>query len=432
MTIVLVGLDHHSAPIALRERVFISEPDLTSALASLRALDLAEAAVLSTCNRFEVIALADDATSSVSAIVAAMAQIAARTPGTLRAHLYELRDQQAVRHLFRVAAGLESLVLGESQIMGQIARAEAAARQANCAGPTLTRLFMAALHVGKRARAETRISQHTLSISHAAAWLAKREVGNLDPLHALVIGAGEMAGLAARALRQQGASRLTILSRTLASASRLAERVDAEALAWDQLDRALAGADVVIAATGAARPVITEEAVERALAQRPARPLTIVDIGVPRNLDERAAGIAGVRAFAIDDLRAIVAEHRLLRESEVRPVERIIAGEVRQFMRWQRSRAIVPVITSMRRQAEQIAQAEVELALRRLPELDDHGREVVARLAARIVHKLLHNPTVTLKERAERGDHFDYSHATRKLFALDADQLHRERAETDE
>jgi glutamyl-tRNA reductase len=432
MTIVLVGLDHHSAPIELRERAFVREHDLAHALAELRPLGSREVVILSTCNRFEVFALATDVSSAVRELEVAMARYADVPLEALRPHIYHLRDQQAVRHLFRVAAGLESLILGETQIMGQVARADAAARQADSTGPTLTRLFMAALHVGKRARAETQISQHTLSISHAAAWLVRREAGELAPLGALVIGAGEMAGLAARALRQQGARRLTILSRTLASASRLAARVGATALPWSELDNTLADADVVITAAGASRPVISVGAVARALAQRPERPLTVVDIGVPRNLDERAATIAGICAFAIDDLRAVVAEHQLLREGEIAPVERIIADEVRQFVRWQRSRAIVPVITSMRRQAEEVARAEVELALRRLPELDEHGRAIVSHMAERIVNKLLHNPIVTLRERAEHVDHFDYSHATRKLFALDDTDPERERADSDE
>jgi glutamyl-tRNA reductase len=434
MTILLIGLDYHSAPIELRERVFVADSDLAEVLAGLRSLDLAEVAVLSTCNRFEVLALAEDASAAIPRIEATIARLAGLPLDALRPLTYQLRDQQAIRHLFRVAAGLESLVLGETQIMGQVARAAAAARQAGCAGPTLTRLFMAGLHVGKRARSETRISQHTLSISHAAAWLARRETGDLALKSALVIGAGEMASLAARALRQHGATNLTILSRTLTSASRLAASVGATPLAWSQIESALSDADVTITATGAARPIIGADEVARAMARRPARPLTMVDIGVPRNVDEQAAGIAGVRTFAIDDLRTVVVQHRLLREAEIAPVERIIAGEVRQFVRWQRSRSIVPVITSMRRQGEEIARAEVDLALRRLPELDEHGREIIQQMAARIVNKLLHNPIVTLKERAEHGDHLDYSHATRKLFALDgADSRQaRERADSDE
>jgi glutamyl-tRNA reductase len=432
MMVVLVGLDHRSAPIELRERVFIGDPDMPAALADLRALDLAEVAVLSTCNRFEVVALVRDVSGALRDIGGAIARIAGIPPEALRPHLYELRDQQAARHLFRVAAGLESLVLGETQIIRQVARADAEARRAGSTGPTLTRLFMMSLHVGKRARTETRISQHTLSISHAAAWLARRESGGLDQRASLIIGAGEMGSLAARALRQQGAARLTILSRTLASANRLADRLGAAALSWDQLEDALTAADVVIAAAGASRPIVDTEMVARVMSRRPEQPLTLVDIGVPRNLDERVGNLEGVHRFDIDDLRSIVAEHRLLREAEVAPVERIIAGEVRQFMRWQRSRAIVPVITSLRRQAQEIARTEVEQALRRMPALDEHDRAIVAQMADRIVNKLLHAPTITLKERAERGDHFDYSHATRKLFALDISGLDREPAEPDE
>jgi glutamyl-tRNA reductase len=169
-----------------------------------------------------------------------------------------------------------------------------------------------------------------------------------------------------------------------------------------------------------------------AMAQRPARPLTVVDIGVPRNVEEGASAIGGVCMFTIDDLRSIVTVHRRLREAEIASVEHIVASEVRQFMRWQRSRTIVPVITSMRRHAEEIARAEVELALRRLPKLDGHDREIVAQMAERIVNKLLHNPTVTLKERAEHGAHFAYSHATRKLFALDDMYQQDKRADGDE
>jgi glutamyl-tRNA reductase len=172
--------------------------------------------------------------------------------------------------------------------------------------------------------------------------------------------------------------------------------------------------------------------VARAMAQRPERPLTLVDIGVPRNLEERTGALHNVRRFDIDDLRSVVAGHQLLREAEIAPVEGIIAAEARQYIRWQRSRAIVPVITSMRRKAEAIARAEVEQALRRMPHLGAHDRAIVTQMADRIVNKLLHSPTVTLKERAERGDHFDYSHATRKLFALESADLDRERDGIDE
>jgi glutamyl-tRNA reductase len=333
--------------------------------------------------------------------------------------LYHKDDADAVRHLFRVAAGLESLVLGETQIMRQLAGALDQAQGTGTSGALLNRLYTAALHTGKRARTETAISQHTLSVSHAAAQLVQREMTNVEHPHILVVGAGEMATLAAGALAQHtddSGCTITIVNRSHSRAQAVANQLGIQARPWAELQHALASADAVITATSARQPILRADEIATFVA----RPLLLVDIGVPRNVAPTADPTPTIRLHDIDDLQAVVAHHRVLREAEVAQVEEIIAAEALKYVNWLRSRRIVPVLTELRGHADTIAEAELAHALNRLPDLDAHERDVVAQMAQRIVNKLLHMPTVNLKWRAAHGDHFDYEHAIRKMFALDA------------
>ena len=419
---VLVGLDHRTAPLALRERLHADDARLLPLLATLASgprAPLREIVVLSTCNRYEVFAASDNPTLAHEAIVDCL--LSARNVATqpLLDVLYRREGMEATRHLFRVAAGLESLVLGETQIMRQIADALAQAQQAETAGPLLSRLFTAALHTGKRARTETAISQHTLSVSHAAALLVERELARVAQPEIVVVGAGEMAMLAVDALAQRGQASISVINRSAARAGEIAGRlgVGVRARPWSDLARAVAGSDAVITATSARQPIVSVDDITR---DDPARPLLLVDIGVPRNIAPSVNPAPAIRLYDIDDLQAVVAQHWRLREAEVAQVEDIVGAEAMNYVHWLNSRYVVPVLTELRSRADAIAAAELEHALRRLPDLDAHERDVVAQMAQRIVHKLMHTPTVTLKSRAARGDHFDYDHAIRKLFALDA------------
>ncbi len=434
MRLILVGLDYRTAPLELRERLQADDTHLLPLLASLRHGLLDELVVLSTCNRYEVFATCDDLTLAQDAIVDCLLNAESIPMRPLLDSLYRKDDADAVRHLFRVAAGLESLVLGETQIMRQLTEALDQARQARTSGALLNRLYTASLHTGKRARTETAISQHTLSISHAAAQLVQRETANMERPHIVVVGAGEMATLAVGALAQHAAdtgSTLTVINRSADRAQALANQLGIQARPWGELRRAIASADAVITATSARQPILRTDEIATSARDFVARPLLLVDIGVPRNIAPAADLAPAIRLHDIDDLQAVVAQHRILREAEVTSVEGIIEGEAVTYVNWLRSRRIVPVLTELRGRADTIAEAELEHALNRLPDLDQHERDVVAQMAQRIVNKLLHTPTVNLKWRAAHGDHFDYEHAIRKMFALDAPAEAEPDTETD-
>lgn len=421
---VLVGLDYRTAPLELRERLHADDAHLLPLLTALIHGPLRELVVLSTCNRYEVFAASDNPTLAQDAIVDCLLSTGNVSVHSLLDSLYRRDGITTARHLFRVAAGLESLVLGETQIIRQVAEALTQAQDADTSGPLLNRLFTAALHTGKRVRTETAISQHTLSVSHAAASLVRSEVARIDQPQIIVIGAGEMATLAASALAQHTAddgSAITIVNRSDARARAVADQLSIGARPWAELHQTIASADAVITATSARQAFLRVDEIASGRTDS-ARPLLLVDIGVPRNVAPSLNSSPAIRLYDIDNLQAVVAQHLSLREAEVAPVEAIIADEVTQYSHWLNSRRIVPVLTRLRNHADAIAEAELEHALHRLPDLDAHEREVVAQMAQRIVHKLLHMPTVTLKSRAARGDHFDYDHAIRKLFALDAPQ----------
>lgn len=282
-----------------------------------------------------------------------------------------------------------------------------------------------ALHAGKRARTETAISQHTLSVSHAAAALVRSEMAQREHTHIVVVGAGEMATLAAGALAQHtpGAhATISIINRNDARAHLVAEQVGVGSHPWNDLDQVIANADAIITATSARQAFLRVEDIAASRTDNSASPLLVVDIGVPRNVVPAEQTTSSVRLFDIDDLQTVVAQHRLLREAEVAQVQQIVDQEVVNYTNWLNSRRIVPVLAELRGHADAIADAEMQHLLRRLPELDEHERDLIEQMARRIVNKLLHTPTVNLKWRAARGDHFDYAHAIRKMFALESPQ----------
>jgi glutamyl-tRNA reductase len=414
--LTLVGLDHHSAPVELRERLSVEGNDLSALLRSLHEEPLAEAVVVSTCHRLEVYAISADTERAQQAIVERLAAPLAVAPDTLMESLYTLTGAGAARHLARVAAGLESVVIGESQIQGQVADALQAAHATQTAGPHLARLFATALHTGKRVRSETDIGRHSLSVGHAAAQLVARELGDLAGRRVAVVGAGEMAALAMQALRARGAHDLHVVSRTYERAHALAGRYQATASPWSERSRALENAHAIVVATRA--PHLLLRAEDFAQGASDARPV-VVDISVPRAVDPAVRSLTGLRLYDIDDLQAIVAERQQLRHEEIALVEEIVEQELAGYLAWERTRRVAPAITALRQQAQVVAQAEVERALRRAPELDVREQEILREMAHRIVNKLLHSPTVTLKERAARGEHRAYLHAARNLFALE-------------
>lgn len=414
MTIVFVGLDYRTAPVELRECLYLAGDDLRRALVALHGGAVDEVVILSTCNRLEVYASAAHTEQAVDAITGYLAGRVAQ----LQPHLRQCIEHDVARHLLRVAGGLESLVLGETEIMGQVADALEQAQQAGTSGALLTRLFHTALHAGKRARSETGISQHTLSVSHAAVLMAKQHMPDLTQCNVLVVGAGLMAELALRALNAHDAAHVRVINRTFSRAALLAAQAGVEAVAWDEMATALAEADVVITATSAPGNVVSREMIA---ARQPGRKLVMVDIGVPRNVDSQVRQVGGVTLHDIDELQSVVDDHRARRESEVWRVEAIIDEEVIAYLHWLESRSAVSTIVALREKAADVAALELERAFHRLPDLSQHERDVIEHMAHRIVNKLLHNPTAALRERAAAGDHFTYLHAVQQLFDLEAE-----------
>ena len=409
--IFLIGLNHRTAPLKLREQMAQTDDDLRGALARL-ALD--EAAIVATCNRLEIYGVTQAVEQAQADAMQYFTQLCRCAPEHIERHLYIKEGRDAAAHLMRVAAGLDSMILGEAQILGQVHQSLALAQAAESAGPVLSHWFTQAAHAGKRARTETEISRHVTSISHAAVAMAQMD---LRQARALVVGSGEMAHLAAQALHRHNVQAIRIVNRTYARAADVAREFEGEALDWDRLPDALAEADVVICATSAPHSVIHLRDVEQALTNRVEHPLVLIDIAMPRDVDAGVRGLPGVHYYDLDDLNAFVEANLAKREAAVAEVERIVEAETTRFMEWHRGRSMTPVITALREKAEALAQNEVEAALRRLGDLDAGQQRVVELMAHRIVNRILHEPTVRLK--AAQDAAVSYETVVRDLFALD-------------
>lgn len=396
-TLTVTGLSFRGAPVDVRERVLIADSALGPALAAL-----GHGIILSTCNRTEIYQLTDRPASSLDA--ARFLQQRFGDAEVLGSYLFELTDSQAVRHLFAVAAGLDSMVIGEPQILGQVRAALQAAETAGTAGPVLSRVFRQAIRAGRRARSETFVGRHALSVSSAAVELARAVFGSLDGCRALVVGAGEMGELTVRALADHGVGVVAVANRTLATADTLARRFGGEAVPLADLVPSLAAADIVITSTDAPGFVINRGTVEKAVPARGNRPLFVIDIAVPRDVDPAVRSLPNVFLYDIDDLKARCEVNREERRREIRPVQRIVDEEVAEFEAWLRTRRVIPTVVALRAQAERARQEELAEALRKLRHLSAADREVVDTLTRAIVGKLLHAPTVRLKELASVAD----------------------------
>ena len=417
MKIVLVGLSHHVAPVELRERVAVA-PEAAAALAERLAESSggeAEAVCVSTCNRMELYLATRDAVAAEEQAVAALARLAGMEHEELLPRLYRLRDEAAVMHLFRVAAGLDSMVPGEGEILGQVRDAFEAAPT----GPILDHVFRQALHAGKKVRSETAIGESPASVSSAAAALAQQVFGDLEGRRVLVIGAGKAGELAARALAARGATIASIANRSAERGAAVAELVGAVAVPFDRLDAELEQADVVVAATGAPGIVLRREQVAAALRGRKGRPLFLIDIAVPRDLDPGINELDGCYLYDIDDLEAVVAASLAGRRREASRAEAIIGEEADRYREWKTALDVVPAVAALRARAEEIRRGELERAEGRLARLDDGERRIVEAITAQIVAKILHLPTVRMKEAAATPNGVLYADALQHLFGLD-------------
>jgi glutamyl-tRNA reductase len=413
MTVLtLVGVSHHRAPIELRERVALDSDACRALVERLGG----EAVVLSTCNRTELyLAREEDAQEEA---VAAVTELAGDRAADLAAALYRLRDEAAALHLFRVAAGLDSLVPGEGEILGQVR----SAFEAGSPGPLLDHLFRQALHTGRRVRIETAIGESPASVPSAAAALAQQVFGDLHGRRVLLLGAGKMSEATARNLVTRGAEIAVVANRTLAHGEELARKLGAKALALDTVAAELEHADVVVSATSAAGVVVSEETVTRALRARKGRPLLLVDLAVPRDLDPGINGLDGCFLYDVDDLSAVVEETLSGRRGEARSAERLVAEEADRFRDWHAALDIVPTIASLRALAEEIRDSELARAGGRLSERE---RRHVESVTSQILAKLLHLPTIRMKEAAAAADGVVYADVVRHLFGLGEEERRR-------
>jgi glutamyl-tRNA reductase len=422
MRLLVLGVSHHTAPIELRERLAVSPADLPAALARLTALpSLGEGVLLSTCNRTEAYVTCRNLEEGHESLVAYLAATDALSEDDLRPHVYLRTDGDAARHLFRVAAGLDSLVVGEPQILGQVKQAYSTAAERDCTGALLNRLFHTAFTTGKRVRSETGLAEGAVSVSYAALGLARKICGDLRRLTVLVVGAGDMAELTARHLSAQKPAAMLVSSRTTMHAAALATEVGGQVVPWAELDRSLASADIVVTATGATEPIISRQRVAEVMRGRSGRPLFFIDIAVPRDVEASAGGIEQVFLYNIDDLQSIVSDNLARRGTEMLRAEAIVNEEVDAFMAWSRSRSVMPTVVALRQRFENIRQAELVRLQPRLSALPPDARARVDEITRLIVEKLLITPTEQLKSLADRDVLTAYADALSHLFALDPD-----------
>jgi glutamyl-tRNA reductase len=422
MRLFAIGLSHRTAPVELRECVDFGRAGVETALSALASRGVGtEAVVLSTCNRAEIYAVGDD-DGTADAVQRFFSEYHDVPRGRLDDHLFVRRGADVARHLFRVAAGLDSLVVGEPQILGQVKSAFSTASHRKSTGALTNRLFHSAFNVGKRVRSETGLGEGAVSVSYAAIALAKKIFGNLDGLSVLVLGAGEMAKLTGLHLQAQRVGRITIASRTLVTAEQLASQIGGTAVPWEGLDPALGAADIVVTATGSTDPVLTRARIEEIMRPRRSRPVFIIDIALPRDVEAAVGDLDQVFLYNIDDLQAIVQENLSRRSAELARAEAIVEEEVVRFMAWVQSREIIPTVVALRQRFEAIRRAELERLEPKLAGLPPEARARLEEITHLIVEKLLLTPTEQLKAVNDETMVIAYADALNRLFSLAAER----------
>ncbi|MDH4133731.1 MAG: glutamyl-tRNA reductase [Gammaproteobacteria bacterium] len=418
MHLIAFGINHKTAPVSIREQAAFAPETLPEALHDITArAGVDEATILSTCNRTEVYCRVDE--TDPRKAIQWFCDYHRLPANDLQPHLYMHPDQEAVKHAFRVAAGLDSLVLGEPQILGQMKTAFTAAHKMGVTGKILNRLFQQTFSVAKQVRTDTAIGASAVSVAYAAVSLAKKIFQNLSEKHVLLIGAGETIDLVARHLREQGVNRIIVANRTAERAELLAREIGGEAISLVEMPERLAEADIVISSTASQLPILGKGAVESALKQRRHRPMFMVDLAVPRDIEPEVSELADVYLYTVDDLQEAIQENMQARLDAAKEAEKIIDVQVVDFMHWVRSLDSVPAIRALRESAEAVTAAELRRAERRLARGDDPQR-VMAELARAIANKFTHAPSDALKKAGHDGD-AQLIEAARKLFNLEDD-----------
>lgn len=421
MAVIVLGVSHHGAPVEVRERLAFASHEVLPTLTTLRdELGAREGVLLSTCNRTELYIVEGERDLASHA----WELLGARLGGDASRYGYVRRDRDAAAHLFRVASGMDSMVVGEAQIHGQVRDAWEASRAMS--GAVLNRLFQSALLTGGRVRSETTLGHGALSVSSAAVQLAKKIFGALVGRRAMVLGAGDMAELALASLQEEGVHAAIVANRTFARAEVLAAQYGATAVRYEEAWKSLSEVDLLLCSTAAPRPVVTTEAVRRAVRQRGDRPLCILDIAMPRDVDPAVAELDNVFLYDLDDLRAVVASNLERRHNAMPAAESVIAQEVERYWQWVAGLAAVPVLTRFREEMNAVRERELATAMRRMGDLTPEQRAVVEHFSQSLMNKFLHEPTVRLRAAAANGRGLAVVDAARYLFALDerADTVH--------
>jgi glutamyl-tRNA reductase len=420
MHLLLVGISHRTAPVDLRERIDFHVRGLAESVRSLAQRESTrESVVVSTCNRAELYVACDDIDRTREDLTRFISEFHAVPPSQIAPHVYAMPGLEAARHLFRVAAGLDSLVTGEPQVLGQVKQAHMVAAESRTAGAILNRLFHSSFAVGKRVRTETGLGAGAVSVGYAAVSLARKIFGDLSGRTVVVIGTGEMGKLTARHMKSQGVGQMTIISRTMANAAKAADAIGgATAARWDDIDPVVGASDIVLTATGAQSPILTRARIDRVMRRRRNRPLFIIDIALPRDVEPAAGEIEQVFLYNIDDLQATVRENLARRASEVARAEAIVGEEVEKFNTWFRARGAVPTVVALRERFESIRRAELERLDFKLSALPPEARARVDEITHLIVEKLLLTPTEQLKVLSDGDTITAYSEALSRLFGL--------------
>jgi glutamyl-tRNA reductase len=417
--IVIVGLNHRTAPVEIRERLAFPAETVGRALRGLvEREEIAEGVILSTCNRVEVCVLAGESYKGTAAVKEFLASYHGMPMGELNGYLYHHEGAEAVKHLFRVSSSLDSMVLGEPQILGQVKDAYGYAAEFRTIGPILDKFYSKAFSVAKRVRTETKVASSAVSVSYAAVELAKKIFGTLKDKTVMLIGAGEMCELAARHLLSAGVKGIMVTNRTFERAVKLAEEFDGRPVRFDELLSHIKMADIILSSTGAPHFILKKQDVEEVLRIRKNRPMFFIDMAVPRDIDPDANQIDNVYVYDIDDLNNVIETNLEERQKEAQRAEEIVAAEVQGFFRWLEAQQVTPTIVMLRKKFEEVKNAEVAKAVSMLGTEDPKTRKVVESLASAILNKVLHPPIAALKKDVEGRDLTELVATVRELFDL--------------
>ena len=427
--LLALGVSHKTAPLDLRERLSLTEGSAVGALRELTAAEgIHEAAAISTCNRTELYLVVSDTVEAESTALGVLTRQAEIPPTELLGHLYSRRGGEAADHLFRVTAGLDSMIVGEAEIQGQVKRAYELALVEGGTGPILNRLFRGALAAGGRIREETRIGEKGVSVPSVAVELARRTLGDLGERRVLVVGAGETAELVARALVARGVATVFVANRHYDRAIGLAQHFDGEAVRFEELPEQLEQADIVVSATNSPHHIVERDDLAQVMETRGGRPLLLVDIAVPRDIEPACRELAGVSLHDIDDVQQIAERNASGREAEARRAEPILAAELDRFARWLASLEVIPTIASLRERGDEVVRRVLAENDGRWESVSEADRERLEAMARAIASRLLHEPTLRMKRAAGGDEAYLYVSALRELFGLDGRPSRRARA----